>query len=81
METAKDQETQLLQISHQINLKISLQSYRNVRNVVSLKTLLSAIGAPNDSTELVIIQQKLNWLCCTQPHVFAAFVCLHFLMF
>ena len=62
----KDQETQLL---HQINLQISLQIYRHVRNAikVSLKTVLSAIGASNESTELVLILQKVNWLCCAQP--------------
>ena len=34
---------------------------------VSLKTVLSANGAPNESTELALILQKLNWLCCTHP--------------
>ena len=69
----KDQETQLLR---QINLQMSLQTYRHVRNAikVSLKTVLSAIGAPNKSIELALILLKVNWLCCVQPQKIFCFL-------
>ena len=47
---------------------------------VSLKIVLSVIGALNGSTEVVLTLKKLNLLCCPRPHkifcIFAVVVCI-----